>query len=243
MHVGEGAAQASTLPACRSTLDHVGRFAASTSSLFGEDRYHLESRVWTLLASGNNGGVMAKPIQTKQTQAKKPVAGETGGAKKIVATNRKARHDYEILDVYEAGIALQGSEVKALRDAKVQLKDAYARVERGEILLLGVHISPYEYAVGFGSHQPERARKLLLHKHEIAELDERIGKDHLTVLPLSIYFVNGRAKVELAVARGRKLHDKRQAMAERDSKLEMAKVMSETRRLRALKSSKSQGFY
>ncbi len=188
---------------------------------------------------------MAKPIQTSHKQPAKPVKlpdGATGGAKKVVASNRKARHDYEILDTFEAGIALQGSEVKALRDSKVQLKDAYARVERGEMLLLGVHISAYEYAVGFGAHPPERARKLLLHKHEIAELDERINKDHLTVLPLSIYFINGRAKVELGVARGLKLHDKRQVMAERDSKLEMAKVMSESRRLRAVKSAKFQSF-
>jgi SsrA-binding protein len=181
-------------------------------------------------------------IQVVHNHTKKPAPGSTGGAKKVVASNRKARHDYEILDTFEAGIVLQGSEVKALRDAKVQLKDAYARVENGEMLLLGVHISPYTYAVGFGSHQPERPRKLLLHKHEIRELDERITHDHLTVLPLSIYFVDGRAKVELGVARGRKQHDKRQAMAERDSKLEMARVMSESRRLRAVKSARSRGF-
>jgi SsrA-binding protein len=185
---------------------------------------------------------MARPIQLVHKEKKKPEAGATGGTKKVVASNRKARHDYEILDTFEAGIALQGSEVKALRDAKVQLKDAYARIERGEMLLVGVHISPYEYAVGFGSHQPERARKLLLHRHEIKELEERITKDHLTVLPLSIYFINGRAKVELGVARGLKLHDKRQAMAERDSKLEMSKVMAESRRLRAVRSAKSSGF-
>jgi SsrA-binding protein len=189
----------------------------------------------------HNGEVMARPIQLIPNAPKKAKveAGITGGEKKIVASNRKARHDYDILETYEAGICLQGSEVKALRDAKVQFKDSYARVERGEMLLVGINISQYEFAHGVGAHISERTRKLLLHKSEIRELEERMTKDHLSVLPLSIYFLNGRAKVELAVARGRKLHDKRQVMAERDSKLEMARVMSETRRLRAAKNSKS----
>jgi SsrA-binding protein len=184
---------------------------------------------------------MARPIQLipNEPKKKKVEAGVTGGDKKVVASNRKARHDYDILETYEAGIALLGSEVKSLRDAKVQFKDSYARIERGEMLLVGINISHYEFAHGFGAHAPERTRKLLLHKSEIVELDERMNKDHLSVLPLSIYFVNGRAKVELAVARGRKLHDKRQVMAERDSKLEMSRVMAETRRLRAAKSAKS----
>jgi SsrA-binding protein len=192
-------------------------------------------------ASMHNGGVMARPIQLIPNAPKKAKveAGVTGGEKKIVASNRKARHDYDILETYEAGICLQGSEVKALRDAKVQFKDSYARVERGEMLLVGINISQYEFAHGVGAHVSERTRKLLLHKSEIRELEERMTKDHLSVLPLSIYFLNGRAKVELAVARGRKLHDKRQVMAERDSKMEMARVMSETRRLRAAKNSKS----
>ena len=168
-----------------------------------------------------------QPIQLVQTHKHKPQAGQTGGKRKVVASNRRARHDYDILETLEAGISLQGSEVKSLRDAKVQLNDAYARVERGEMLLLGVHISPYANAVGFGSHQTDRPRKLLLHKDEIVDLEKRINEDRLSVLPLSIYFVDGRAKVELAVARGRKLHDKRQAMAERDSKREMEKVMAE----------------
>ena len=175
--------------------------------------------------------VMAPPKPTQQkSKVGKPPAGATGGDKKVVASNRKARHDFDILDTYEAGIALVGSEVKSLRDAKVQLKDAYARIERGQMLLVGVHISPYEYAHGFGAHLPERARRLLLHRREIDELDEKINHDHLTVLPLSIYFVNGRAKVELALARGRKTHDKRDAIADRDAKRDIDRAIALGRR-------------
>ena len=163
-------------------------------------------------------------------KGRKPEAGSTGGARKVVASNRKALHDYEIVDTFEAGIALVGSEVKSLRDAKVQLKDAYARVESNQVLLLGVHISPYAFAVGFGAHMPERPRKLLLHKREIAELHDYANRDGLTLIPLSIYFVNGRAKVEIGVGRGRKSHDKRQALAERDSKRELDRVMAAGRR-------------
>ena len=164
---------------------------------------------------------MAKP---------KVEAGTTGGARKVVASNRKARHDYEILDTYEAGIALVGSEVKSLREAQVQLKDAYARVEGGEMLLLGVHISPYGYAKGFGAHLPERTRKLLLHQREIDELKDRMGQEHLALIPLSIYFTNGRAKVELGLGRGRKSHDKRDVLAERDAKRDIDRAMHAVRR-------------
>lgn len=160
----------------------------------------------------------------------KKAAGTTGGARKVVASNRKARHDYEILDTYEAGIALVGSEVKSLRDAKVQLKDAYAVVERGEMLLVGVHISAYTFAVGFGAHLPERTRKLLLHRNEIDELRARIAQEHLALIPLSIYFTEGRAKVELGLGKGRKHHDKRSAIADRDAKRDIDRALSASRR-------------
>lgn len=183
----------------------------------------------------HNGRVMSgpsnRPIQTKPKPGNvKPPPGATGGPRKVVASNRKARHDYDIVDTFEAGIVLVGSEVKALRDAKVQLKDAYARVERGEMLLLGVHISPYAYARGFGAHEPERARKLLLHKHEIEEIAQETAQGRLAILPLSIYFENGRAKVELGLGRGRKQHDKRDVMADRDAKLDMDRAMAANRR-------------
>jgi SsrA-binding protein len=134
-----------------------------------------------------------------------------------VARNRRARHEYDILETFECGIALQGSEVKSLRAGRVSLVDAYARVEGGEAWLLGVHIPPYENAVGFGAHDPDRRRKLLLHREEIDELLGRTQQQSLTLVPLSIYFKDGRAKVELALAKGRRLYDKRHAIASREA--------------------------
>jgi SsrA-binding protein len=137
-----------------------------------------------------------------------------------VAQNRRARHDFEVLDTFECGIVLAGSEVKSLRDGKVQLRDAFARVINGEVWLYGVHVAPYAHANGFGAVDPDRARKLLLHRHEIAELHARTSQEGLTLVPLSIYFVDGRAKLELVVARGRKTYDKRHAIAARDAERE-----------------------
>jgi SsrA-binding protein len=148
---------------------------------------------------------------------------------KLVASNRKARHDYFVIDTFECGIALVGSEVKSLREGKVQLRDAYARVEEGEVWLHGVHVPPYSHASGRDGHDPERPRKLLLHRHEIDELVGRTKQESLTLVPLSIYFRNGRAKVELALARGRRRHDKRQAIAERDARREAERAMARAR--------------
>jgi SsrA-binding protein len=147
-----------------------------------------------------------------------------------VAQNRKARHDYDVLSTFECGIALQGSEVKSIRDGKVQLRDAFARVQDGEVWLHGVHVSPYAMATGFGAHDPERVRKLLLHRREIDELRERTQQESLTLVPLAIYFKDGRAKVELAVARGRKHADKRRAIAERDMARETERALSHRNR-------------
>jgi SsrA-binding protein len=146
---------------------------------------------------------------------------------KVVATNRKAHHDYDVLETVEAGIALQGSEVKSVRAAKVQLKDSYAHVRDGEIYLKGVHISPYSHSHGLDGHEPERERKLLLHRHEIDDLRVRLEREHLTLVPLSVYFREGRAKVELGLVRGRKRHDKRAALAERDARREADRAMSD----------------
>jgi SsrA-binding protein len=139
---------------------------------------------------------------------------------KLVAQNRKARHDYLILDTFECGIALKGSEVKSLRAGQVQLRDSYARVDSGEMWLHGVHMAPYSYASGFGAVDPDRARKLLLHRREIDELAGRTQQESLTLVPLAIYFKDGRAKVELALARGKKNYDKRHAIAARDASRE-----------------------
>ena len=136
---------------------------------------------------------------------------------KVVATNRRARHDYEILEVHEAGIALVGTEVKSVRDGQIQLKDAYAKYQDGELWLVGVHIAPYSQADGFGGHDPERNRKLLLHRSEIEKLAGRVALESLTLVPLAVYFKEGRAKVELGLARGRRRYDKREAIASRDA--------------------------
>jgi SsrA-binding protein len=124
----------------------------------------------------------------------KPPAKATNGVK-LVAKNRRARHDYEILETHEAGIALVGTEVKSIRDGHIQLKDSYAREDGGELWLVGVHISPYAQADGFGGHDPERRRKLLLHREEIAELVSRLAQESLTLVPLAVYFKHGKAKV------------------------------------------------
>jgi SsrA-binding protein len=143
-----------------------------------------------------------------------------------VASNRRARHDFDILDTFECGIALQGSEVKSIREGKVQMREAYARVDDGEVWVYSMHVSPWAYANGFGAHDPERRRKLLLHRREIEQLSARTAQEGLTLVPLSIYFVDGRAKVELGLARGRKTYDKRHALAERDAAREMSRVVA-----------------
>ncbi|MEY2968069.1 MAG: hypothetical protein RIQ64_696 [Actinomycetota bacterium] len=148
----------------------------------------------------------------------------------VLASNRKARHDFTIIDVVEAGIVLLGSEVKSLRTGQVQLADAYARVVDGEVWLEGVHIAPYQFAVGVGAHDPDRARKLLLHTAEIRRFRERIMKDRLTLVPLSIILRDGKVKVELALAQGRTKGDKRQAIAERDVKREIQREISQRNR-------------
>ncbi|HEX2043819.1 MAG TPA: SsrA-binding protein SmpB [Acidimicrobiales bacterium] len=149
---------------------------------------------------------------------------------KIVANNRKARHDYEVIDTIEAGIALVGTEVKSLRAGQVVLKDAYAKVEDGELWLLNAHVAPYGQADGFGGHDPERPRKLLVHRGEIDELAGRTQQQSLTLVPLSVYFRDGRAKVELALARGRRRYDKRHAIAERDAQREAERAMAHRHR-------------
>jgi len=148
---------------------------------------------------------------------------EDDGRFKTVARNRRARHEYDILETYECGIALQGSEVKSLRAGRVTLADAYARVEQGEAWLLGMHVPPWENSAGFGAHDPDRRRKLLLHRSQIDDLLGRTQKQSLTLVPLSIYFKDGRAKVELALAHGRRLYDKRHAIAARDAEREGAR--------------------
>jgi SsrA-binding protein len=147
-----------------------------------------------------------------------------------IATNRRARRDYSVVDVVEAGIVLQGSEVKSLRQGNVQLADAFARWSEGELWLEGVHIAPYEFANGVGAHDPGRRRKLLLHRDEIDRLQARIAQERLALVPLRLYFRDGRAKVELGLGKGRQKGDKRQAMAERDSQREIERALGRQRK-------------
>ena len=143
-------------------------------------------------------------------------------ADKVIATNRKAYHDYEILETHEAGIVLRGTEVKSLRESQVNFRDCYAAVDNGEAWLIGCYISPYHHGTD-ANHDPERKRKLLLHKKEIGRLLGKVAERGLTMIPLRLYFKGGRAKCELGLARGKKLHDKRASIREREAKREMAK--------------------
>ncbi len=145
--------------------------------------------------------------------------------RKLIASNRKARHDYSILDTIETGIVLQGSEVKSLRLGHLQMADAYARVINGAIWLDGIHIPPYQFAHGVGAHDPDRPRKLLLHTREIERIAAEVALERLSLVPLSFYFKDGKVKVELALARGRRKADKRNAMAERDAQRDMQRAM------------------
>ena len=135
---------------------------------------------------------------------------------KTVALNRKARHDYFIEDTYECGVVLQGTEVKSIRKGALNLKDSYAQVKNGELFLIGMHISPYEQG-NIYNHDPFRTRKLLAHGREIRKLLTLSQKEGYSLIPLSVYFRDGKVKVELAVAKGKKLYDKRESLADRDA--------------------------
>jgi SsrA-binding protein len=150
----------------------------------------------------------------------------SGTGRKLIAANRKARRNYEVLETVEAGLVLRGSEVKSLRAAHVQLGDAYARIDDGEAWLVSMHIAPYDHSQMHSGHEPERRRKLLLHRSELDRLRAIVDEQHLSLIPLSLYFKDGRAKVELALARGRKTYDKRQALAKRDAEREAARAIA-----------------
>lgn len=137
--------------------------------------------------------------------------------KKIVANNKKARHDYFIQDVYEAGIVLTGTEIKSVRASNLNLKDSFAKVYNGEVFVYNMHISPYEQGNRY-NQDPLRPKKLLLHKKEIRKLDQSTSQDGLTLIPLDVYFIKGKAKLSLAIAKGKRLYDKRDDIAKRDAK-------------------------
>jgi SsrA-binding protein len=149
----------------------------------------------------------------------KPAPSET----QSVARNRRARHDYHILDTWEAGLVLTGTEVKALREGKANIADAYGVVREGELFLLNAHISPYESG-GYVNHDPLRTRKLLLHKREIGRLIGAIEREGLTLIPLELYFKRGKAKIAMALGKGKQLHDKRADLRKKDDEREMARA-------------------
>jgi len=144
---------------------------------------------------------------------------------KVVATNRKARHDYFLLDTYEAGIVLQGSEIKSIRAGQISLKEAYVRVDGEQAWLVNAHIAPYDPA-SRENHDPTRDKKLLLHKKEIGKLWDDVRQKGTTIIPLRVYLSRGRAKLEIAVAKGKRHYDKRQAIKERDAQREIDRALN-----------------
>ena len=143
---------------------------------------------------------------------------------KNITTNRRARFDYQILETYEAGLVLLGSEVKSLRDGRASLSDAYAIVQKGEAFLMNAHISPYSYSRG-GGHEPDRTRKLLLHKREIERVGAKLAEKGLTLIPIRMYFKEGKAKVELGLAKGKTRYDKRETLKRKQADREMQRAM------------------
>lgn len=153
---------------------------------------------------------------------------EDSGRIKVVATNRKARRNYSIIDTFEAGMALVGSEVKSLRDGRIDLKDSFAHIDGGEVFLSGCYIGPYEFARD-GGHDPERHRKLLMHRREIDRVSGQLAEKGLTLVPLQVYFKDGKAKVELGLAKGRSTVDKRQSLKDREHKKEIERSLGRRR--------------
>jgi len=147
-------------------------------------------------------------------------------AKKIIAENRKARHNYFFEDTFEAGMVLKGTEVKSLREGRANLKDAYARITKGEVFVHQMHISPYPFAY-YGNHDPLRPRKLLLHKYEIKRLYGKVNEMGYSLIPVQLYFKGGKAKVKLALARGKRKYDKRETIRKRDEKRELDRARKE----------------
>lgn len=142
---------------------------------------------------------------------------------RLVCRNKKAYHDYEILETFEAGMVLLGTEVKSLREGRANLKDSHAKIKKGEIFLYGLHISPYTHAY-YDNHEPERVRKLLLHRYEIKRLFGKTQERGLALIPLKVYFKEGKAKVELGLARGKKLYDKRETLKRKEEAREMDRM-------------------
>jgi SsrA-binding protein len=167
----------------------------------------------------------ARTTVTAQPKSGAKGGGRDEGGEKLITSNRQARFEYAILETIEAGLALTGTEIKSIRAGRVNLRDAYARIEAGEAWLIGMHISPYEQAGNYFQHDPLRPKKLLLHRREIAQLKAEVGQKGLTLVPLRLYLKGGRAKIELGLAKGKKLYDKRDSMAERDARRDVERAL------------------
>jgi SsrA-binding protein len=150
-------------------------------------------------------------------------------AQRLIADNRKAFHDYHVLDTWEAGVALLGTEVKAIREGRVNLRDSFARLDKGEVWLQNVHISPYSHS-GYAFHEERRQRKILLHRHEILKLTGQVREKGLTLVPLQMYFKNGRVKIALALVKGKQAHDKRETIRRREVDRETRAAVKERSR-------------
>lgn len=148
----------------------------------------------------------------------------------LIASNRAARRNYDITDTFEAGIVLLGSEVKSMREAQVQIAEGYARIRDGEAWLDGMHVAPYSFAIGYGAHDPDRSRKLLLHRNEIGKLKARVDQERVSLIPLALYFRDGKVKVEIGVGKGRSKEDKRHAIAARDALRDAEREMGRARK-------------
>jgi SsrA-binding protein len=168
--------------------------------------------------------------RAKKQIAKRAAARDERGNDRTVATNRRARREYEFLETLEAGLVLQGSEVKSLREGTAQINEAYARVDDGELWIFQMHIPPWRFATGFGAHDPDRKRKLLVHRKEIDHLVGKTQQQPLTLIPVKLYFKDGKAKVEIALAKGRKLYDKRNLIMNREAERETARAVKEAGR-------------
>jgi SsrA-binding protein len=166
--------------------------------------------------------LMAAPQADRQKAERK-------AAERIVAENRKAFHDYHIIETFEAGVVLQGTEVKAIREGRVNLRDSFARVEDGEVFIYNVHISPYSHR-GYADHEPTRRRKVLLHRQEIRKLIGKTVERGMTLVPVKLYFKGGRVKVALSLARGKQAHDKRETIKRREIDRETRAAVKERRR-------------
>lgn len=149
------------------------------------------------------------------------------GDTKLIAANRRARRNYDISETFEAGIVLHGSEVKSLREAQVQIAEGYVRFEGDEAWLQGVHVAPYLHSQEHSGHDPDRHRKLLMHRRELDRLKSMVDLERVSIVPLSLYFKDGKVKVELAVGKGRKLHDKREVVAKRDAEREVQRALAQ----------------